>query len=90
MSTAQIHSNNSSTGTSKIAKRATNLTLSVDVLEAAKKLDFNVSQLCDTFLRELVRQELKSRWRTEHADFIAAYNSTIDAEGLPLDEWRSF
>jgi antitoxin CcdA len=90
MSTAQIQADNSSTGNSKSAKRATNLTLSIDVLEAAKKLDFNVSQLCDTFLREAVRKELEARWRTEHADFIAAYNSTIDAEGLPLDEWRSF
>jgi antitoxin CcdA len=90
MSTAQIQATNSSTGNSKSAKRATNLTLSIDVLEAAKKLDFNVSQLCDTFLREAVRKELEARWRTEHADFIAAYNSTIYAEGLPLDEWRSF
>lgn len=26
----------------------------------------------------------------EHAAFTAAYNLTIDVEGLPLDEWRSF
>ena len=24
------------------------------------------------------------------AAIIAAYNATVDAEGLPLDEWRSF
>ena len=41
-------------------------------------------------LRELVRREQARRWREEHADFIAAYNATIEAEGLPLDEWRTF
>ena len=59
-------------------------------LEAAKALDLNISQVCDTYLRELVRQEQERRWRQEHADFVSAYNATIEAEGLPLDEWRSF
>ena len=72
------------------AKRPTNLSLSVDVLEAAKRLKINVSQVCDAYLRELVRREQERRWRDEHVDFIAAYNATIEAEGLPLDEWKSF
>ena len=71
-------------------KRATNLSLSVDVLDAAKALDINLSQVCDSYLRKLVREEQARRWREAHADFIAAYNSTLEAEGLPLDEWRSF
>jgi len=41
-------------------------------------------------LRELIRQERERRWQLEHADFIAAYNQTLNDEGLPLDEWRSF
>ena len=71
-------------------KRAANLTLSSDVLDAAKRLDINISQVCDTYLREVVRQAQARKWREDHADFIAAYNATIEAEGLPLDEWRSF
>ena len=71
-------------------KRATNLTLSADVLDAAKALELNISQVCDTFLRQMVTQEQARRWRSEHADFIAAYNATIEAEGLPLDQWRTF
>ena len=71
-------------------KRATNLSLSSDVLEAAKHLEINISQVCDNHLREVVRQEQERKWRRDHADFIAAYNATIEAEGLPLDEWRSF
>lgn len=71
-------------------KRAINLSLSVDVLEAAKDLGINISQSCDNYLRELVRREQERKWREEHADFIAAYNATIAVEGLPLDEWKSF
>lgn len=71
-------------------KRAINLSLSSDVLDAAKQLDINISQVCDNFLREVVRREQERKWREDHADFIAAYNATIEAEGLPLDEWRSF
>ena len=71
-------------------KRATNLSLSSDVLEAAKDLEINISQVCDNYLRDLVRREQERKWRADHADFIAAYNATVDAEGLPLDEWRSF
>jgi antitoxin CcdA len=71
-------------------KRATNLSLSSDVLEAAKRLEINISQVCDNHLREVVQREQERKWREDHADFIAAYNTTIEAEGLPLQEWRSF
>lgn len=71
-------------------KRATNLSLSSDVLDAAKHLEINISQVCDNHLREIVCREQERKWREDHADFIAAYNATIEAEGLPLDEWRSF
>lgn len=71
-------------------KRPTNLSLSVDVLDAAKQLNLNVSQLCDAHLREVVRQEQERRWRADHAGFVAGYNSTVEAEGLPLDAHRTF
>jgi len=71
-------------------KKAINLSLSTDVLQAAKDLEINISQVCDNYLRELVRREQERKWRQDHADFIAAYNATIQSEGLPLDEWRSF
>lgn len=71
-------------------KRATNLSLSSDVLEAARQLDINISQVCDAYLRELVRREQARKWREDHADFIAAYNATVEAEGLPLEAWRNF
>ena len=44
-------------GIQQAAERATNLSLSADVLDAAKSLQINVSQVCDTYLREVVRLE---------------------------------
>ncbi|MBM3409683.1 MAG: hypothetical protein FJY25_20630 [Betaproteobacteria bacterium] len=49
-------------------------------------LGINISQVCDNYLRALVRHEQERKWREDHADFIAAYNATVEAEGLPLDE----
>lgn len=90
MATVLIQAARSSPRPRQRAKRATNLSLSVDMLEAAKSLQLNVSQICDAYLRQAVRQEQERRWREEHAEFIAAYNATIETDGLPLDEWRSF
>jgi len=42
-------------------KRATNVTLSADVLDAAKALELNISQVCDNHLRQMVTQD---QWRT--------------------------
>lgn len=71
-------------------KKATNITLSADMLSEAKAPGINLSQTCDQFLRELVRSERERRWRAENAEFIAAYNRSVEAEGLPPDEWRGF
>lgn len=74
----------------RAAKRATNLTLSVDALEAARELGINVSQVCDSHLREFVRREQARRWHEKYAGYIDAYNQTLEAEGLPLESWKSF
>ncbi|CAM8645590.1 Post-segregation antitoxin CcdA [Burkholderiales bacterium] len=44
---------------------------------------------CDNDVRDLVRREQEHKWRADHADFISTYNATVDAEGLPLGEWRT-
>ncbi len=71
-------------------KRSIKISLSTGVLEAARLLDINISQVCDKQLRKVVRLEQERQWREEHADFIAAFNATVGADGLPLDEWKSF
>ncbi len=71
-------------------KKATNITLALDVYNDAKALGINLSQTCERLLRETIRAERERRWASEHADFIRAYNQTVEQEGLPLEQWRSF
>jgi len=72
------------------SKKATNLSLSADVLAEAKGLGINISQACDEFLRDLVRRERARRWKEENAEFIEAYNRILREEGPPLAECRMF
>jgi antitoxin CcdA len=71
-------------------KKATNITLSADVLNEAKALGINISHACNQFLRELVAREQERRWQADNAEFIAAYNAGVERDGLPLDKWRTF
>lgn len=80
----------SATRTSPANKRAINLSLSADTLDATKQLNINISQVCDAHLRQVVRAEQERKWQQEHAAFIDAYNATVQTEGLPLAEWKSF
>jgi antitoxin CcdA len=72
------------------SKRPINLSLNTEVLDAAKALGLNVSQVCERHLTELVRAEQMKRWQLEHADYLAAYNATVRDADLPLDAWRTF
>jgi len=74
----------------KNLKKATNLTLSTEVLAEAKKLGINISKACDAFLESLVKQEKERLWKQENAKFMAEYNQITEEEGLPLDKWRTF
>lgn len=72
------------------AKKATNITLSVDVYQTAKSLGINISQVCEQRLREEIQLRKEQQWNEEHAEFLATYNRQVEEEGLALEEWRSF
>lgn len=72
------------------AKRSTNISLSPEVYSDAKRLGINLSQTCDRLLRQVIREEEAKQWAEQHAEFVETYNRVIEAEGLPLDKWRSF
>ncbi len=72
------------------SKKATNISLDMDVYQDAKKLGINISQVCEQRLREEILSRKEQQWNEQHASFIAAYNSLVEAEGVALQEWRSF
>jgi antitoxin CcdA len=57
---------------------------------AQRKRAANPPQAREQFLHESLRHERERRWRTEYADFIAAYNATLEQDGLPLEHWKTF
>ena len=71
-------------------KRATNLTLSVSVLEMARELGMNLSQTVDSLLAAEVRRRYWERWNEENKEAVAAYNARVEKGGLPLAKYRSF
>lgn len=72
------------------SKKATNISLSMDVYLDAKDLGINISQVCEQRLREEIQAHKERQWNEQHASFIAAYNSLVEAEGVALQEWRAF
>jgi antitoxin CcdA len=72
------------------AKKATNISLAMDVYLDAKELGINISQLCEQKLREEIATRKERKWNERHAAFIAAYNQNVETEGVALQEWRAF
>jgi antitoxin CcdA len=72
------------------SKKATNISLAMDVYLDAKSFGINISQVCEQRLREEIQSRKEQQWNAQHADFIAAYNSVVEADGVALQEWRTF
>jgi antitoxin CcdA len=72
------------------SKKATNISLAMDVYLDAKNLGINISKVCEQRLREEIQMRKEQQWNAQHAEFIAAYNGVVEAEGVALQEWRAF
>jgi len=71
-------------------KRAIHLSLNSNILEAARELGMNVSQVVDTLLTAEVERRYWQKWKEDNKDGIAAYNARIAKHGLPLARYRRF
>lgn len=69
-------------------KRATNLSLSADLVDAAKQLDINVSEACERGLSAEVTRASEQKWLAENRAELLAWNDWIDKNGMPYDEFR--
>lgn len=72
------------------SKKATNISLPMDVYVGAKELGINISQVCEQSLREVIRIRKEREWNEKNAEFLDVYNKIVEAEGVALQEWRSF
>ena len=73
-----------------VAKRATNVSIRVDLLDAARDAGVNLSATLERALAEELASLKRARWREENREAIAAYNEYVDAHGVFSDGVRSF
>jgi antitoxin CcdA len=72
------------------AKKATNLSLNVKVLEAAREMGMNLSQTVDSLLAEEVKKRYWAKWNEDNKEAMAAYNDRVAKHGLPLAKYRTW
>ena len=70
----------------QIKKRAVNLFVDTDLLDAARRLRINLSETLERRLRTIVRAEQEKRWLAENQAAIEAYNQRVLQQGLLSDE----
>ncbi|HEX8300904.1 type II toxin-antitoxin system CcdA family antitoxin [Sphingomonas sp.] len=71
-------------------RKAVNVSLDTGIVAAAREAKLNLSQVCETAIREATRAEITRRWQEENRERIEAWNAWIEEHGLPLAEYRQF
>jgi len=71
-------------------KRATNVSIRGDLLDAARQAGVNLSATLERALAEELASLRRARWREENREAIAAYNDYVDGHGTFSDGVRSF
>ena len=72
------------------AKKAVNVSIPAELLEAAKAQDINLSATLEAALAEQLRARRREQWLAENSGGIAAYNREIDEHGSFGDKVRRF
>ena len=63
-------------------KRAVNVYVETELLDAARRLQINLSDTLEQRLRTIVRADLEKRWVEENRAAIDSINTFIDRHGL--------
>jgi antitoxin CcdA len=76
--------------TNKKTRRPTNVSLSVSIVDEAKRLDINLSRACERGLVEEIREARARRWLAENGEALEAANTFVETHGIPLRHLRKF
>jgi antitoxin CcdA len=72
------------------AKKAVNVSIQSELLDAARSEDINLSATLEAALADQLRIRRRDRWQTENESAIEAYNRDVDENGSFGDHARSF
>lgn len=71
-------------------KKATNLSVDDSLLEQAKRLKLNLSQVFEASLAEAIRQRQREEWLRKNRAALDAYNAHVEEHGVFSEGLRAF
>ncbi len=74
----------------KVAKRATNVSVRVDLLAAARVAGLNLSATLERALTAELAAGRREKWLEANRESIAAYNEFVELNGTWADDVRGF
>jgi len=72
------------------AKKAVNVSIPAELLEAARTYDINLSATLEAAIEQQLRSRRREEWLEHNAAGIAAYNRDVEEGGVFGDTLRSF
>jgi antitoxin CcdA len=76
--------------TARRNKRAVNVSISADLLQAARNNELNLSAMLEAAVEHELRQLRKREWLEQNENAIQAYNSDVEERGAFSDGQRTF
>ena len=73
-----------------IKKKATNVTIDVNLLKKAKEYKINLSQTLENSLKKIIKEIEAQNWKRENKEAIDAFNKRVSKNGLFGDNFRQF
>jgi antitoxin CcdA len=74
----------------KSGKKAVNLSISADLLQAARSNEINLSATLEAAVADQLRLVRRRQWLKENHEAIHAYNRDVEAHGTFSDGLRTF
>jgi antitoxin CcdA len=74
----------------RVRKAPTNLSLRIDLVDRAKALDLNLSEVVEAALEQAIVAAEQARWLAENEDAIDYFNKFVEKHGLFGEEFRDF
>jgi antitoxin CcdA len=71
-------------------KAPTNLSLRIDLVQRAKALGLNLSDVVEGALEKAIREAEQARWLADNEEAIDYYNAFIEKHGMFGEEFRQF
>jgi len=71
-------------------KRATNITVSTDLLATAKAFKINLSRAAESGIAQAVKAKQAEQWALDNKAALESSNAYVDQRGLPLSKYRQF